>query len=63
MISDNPNVNLGIVEKSLYTRCIALKDDYQKRRMDMLEYTPVKLKYLETLLKIFVNPARQNQFI
>ena len=27
MISDNPNVSLGIVECSLYTRRIALKDD------------------------------------
>ena len=27
MISDNPNVNLGIVDCSLYTRRIALKDD------------------------------------
>ena len=30
-ISDNPNVILGIVDCSLYTRCIALKDDYHKR--------------------------------
>ena len=28
MISDNPNVSLGIVDCSLYTRRIALKDDY-----------------------------------
>ena len=32
MISDNPNVSLGIVDCSLYTRCIALKDDYHKKR-------------------------------
>ena len=36
MISDNPNVSLGIVDCSLYTRRIALKDDYNKKRMDML---------------------------
>ena len=36
MISDNPNVSLGIVDCSLYTRRIALKDDYHKKRMDML---------------------------
>ena len=30
-ISDNPNVCLGIVDCSLYTRCIALKDDYHKK--------------------------------
>ena len=36
MISDNPNVSLGYVDCSLYTRRIALKDDYHKKRMDML---------------------------
>ena len=63
MISDNPNVRLGIVNCSLYTRHIALKDDYHKKRMDMLAYTPVEFNYLETLAKTFVFPARQNQFI
>ena len=36
MISDNPNVSLGIVDCSLYTLRIALKDDDHKKRMDML---------------------------
>ena len=63
MISDNPNVSLGIVDCSLYTRRIALKDDYHKKRMDMLAYTPREFNYLETLAKIFMIPARQNQFI
>ena len=63
MISDNPNVSLGIVDCSLYTRRIALKDDYHKKRMDMLAYTPVEFNYLETLAKTFISPARQNQFI
>ena len=36
MISDIPNVSLGIVYCSLYTRRIALKDDYHKNRMDVL---------------------------
>ena len=58
-ISDNPNVKLGIVDCSLYARRIALKDDYHKKRIDMLAYAP----YLETLAKIFIIPARQNQFI
>ena len=31
MISDNPNVSLGIVDCSLYTRRLALKDDYHKQ--------------------------------
>ena len=41
MISHNPNFSLGIVDCSLYTRRIALKDDNHKKRMDMLAYTPV----------------------
>ena len=41
MISDNPNFSLGIVDCSIYTRRNALKDHYQKKRMDMLAYTPV----------------------
>ena len=63
MISDNPNVSLGIVDCSLYARRIALKDDYHKERMDMLAYTPVEFNYLETLAKTFIIPAKQNQFI
>ena len=63
MISDNPNVSLGIAGCSLYTRRIALKDEYHKKRMDMLAYTPVEFKYFETLAQIFIIPARQNQFI
>ena len=63
MISDNPNVSLGIVDCSLYTRRIGLKDDYHKKRMDILAYTFVECNYLETLAKTFIIPARQNQFI
>ena len=63
MLSDNPNVSLGVVDCSLYTRRIALKDDYHRERMDMLAYTPVGFKDLETLAKTFIIPARQNQFI
>ena len=59
MISDNPNVSLGIVDFSLYTRRIALKDDYHKKRKDMLAYTPVEFNYSETLAKTFIIPARQ----
>ena len=63
MISDNPNVSLEIVDCSLYTRRIALKDDYHKQRMDRLTYVPVEYNYLETLANTFIIPARQNQFI
>ena len=63
MISDNPNVSLGIVDWSVYTRRVSLKDVYHKKRMDMLTYSPVEYNYLETLAKTFIIPARQNQFI
>ena len=63
MISDNTNVSLGIVDCSLYTRRIALKDDYHKKRMDMLAYAPVEYNFLETSAKTFIIPARQNQAI
>ena len=63
MISDNPNVTLGIVDCSFYTRRFALKDDYHKKRVDMFAYTPVDFKYLQTLAKTFIIPARQKQFI
>ena len=63
MISDNPNVSLGNVGCSLYTRRIALKDDYYKKRIDMLAYAPVEYNYLETLAKTFTIIARQNKII
>ena len=63
MISDSPNISRGVADCSLYTRRIAFKDDYQKKQLDMLSYNPVEFNYLETLAKIFINPARQKQFI
>ena len=63
MISDNPNVSLGTVDCSHYTRRVALKDDYHKKRIDMLAYTPVEFNYLKALAKTFNISARQNQFI
>ena len=63
MTGDNNNVTLGIVECSLYTRRIALKDDYHKKRMDLLAYISVEFNYLEILAKTFIIPARQNQII
>ena len=62
MIGDNPNVSLGIIDYSVYTRRTALEVDYHKKRMDMLAYTPVEFNYLETLAKTFIISARQNQF-
>ena len=63
MISDNRNASLGIVDCSLYTRHIALKNDYQKKRMDMLAHAPVKYNFSQILVKTLILPARQNKFI
>ena len=63
MITDNHNVSFRIVDFSLYTRRITLKDYYHKKRRDMLAYTSVEFNFLETLAKTFIIPARQNQFI
>ena len=63
MISDKPNVCLGNVDCSLYTRRFALKDRYHKKRMDMLAYTPLEFNFLEPFAKTFIIPAGQNQFI
>ena len=63
VVSENPNVILRYVDCSLYTRHIALKDEYHKKRLDMLAYVPVKFNYLETLAKKFVIPTRKNQLI
>ena len=35
MVSDKPNVTVGIVDCSLYTRRFALKDDSHEGRMGM----------------------------
>ena len=63
MSSDNPNVSLTIVDCSVYTRRIALKNDYHKKKMHILAYIPVECKILETLAKTFIIPARQNQLV
>ena len=48
MISDKPNVSLGVVYCSLYTRGIFLRNDYHKKRF---------------LAKTFIISAWQNQFV
>ena len=42
MMSENPNVNLGIVDCSLYTRRVMLKENCHKKRMSQLAYAPVE---------------------
>ena len=63
MISENPNVSLGIVDCSLYTRRVMLKENNHKKRMSQLAYAPVDYNYMETSAKSYIIPARQNQFI
>ena len=63
MVSDKPTVSLGIVGCSFYTRPIALKDPYHRKRMGILAYTSEKFNYRDTLAKTFIKLARQNQFI
>ena len=62
MIRENPNVSLGIVDCSLYTPRVILKEDYHRKRMSQLAYAPVEYSYMETLAKTYIIPARQNQF-
>ena len=63
MISENPNISLGIVDCSLYTRRVMLKEDYDNKRISHVAYAPVEYNCMETLAKAFINPARQNEFI
>ena len=51
IVGNNPDFSLGIVDRSFYTRRIALKDDYHKNRLDMLAYNPVEYTFLATLRK------------
>ena len=61
MISRKLNSSLGIVDCSICTRSVALKDEYHKKRMDMLSYTPLVLNYLETLAKTFLIQSVQTK--
>ena len=63
MISENPKVSLGIVDCSLYTRGVMLKEDSHNKRTTQPAYAPVEYNYMETMAMTFIIPARQNQFI
>ena len=63
MIRNTPNFSPGSVHCTLYNHCIALKDDYHKKRIDMHAYTPVDFDCLEKLAEVFIIPGRQSQFI
>ena len=57
MMGEDPNVSLGIVDCSLYTRRVRLKEDYQKTRMSQQAYAPVEYSYMETLARTYIIPA------
>ena len=59
VITDNSNVSFGIVDCSIPT----LKDFYHQKRKDVLAYTPVEFDCLENVVKIFIIPTTQIQFI
>ena len=40
-----------------------LKEDYHIKKKSQLAYAPVEYNYMESLVKKFINPARENQFI
>ena len=63
MKSENPNVSMGTVDCSLYTRRVMLKEDYHKKRMSRIAYAPLEYNYMETLAKTYITPARQNHII
>ena len=63
IITVSPNVNLGIVDCSLYTRCIALEKDNHEKIMDTVAHFLVDFNHIETLTKTFIISARQNQFV
>ena len=62
-IADNSNVSLGFVDCSLYTRCIAHKNQYHKKRKNMLACTRLEYNYFKMLATTFIIPAIQNQFV
>ena len=62
MTIDNPNASLGTVDCSIYTRSIALKDEYHEKWMEILAYTAVEFNNLHTPAKSFIIPAGQTQF-
>ena len=54
MLPGNPYNIPGVVDYSLYTRCIALEKEHHKIGKAMLAYIPVEHNYLETLAKMLI---------
>ena len=47
--SDNPNICLGNVDCSFYIHRIALKENFRKKEIEIIAYTPDEFSYLTTL--------------
>ena len=62
-ISYNLSNILGIVDCSLHTRSVDVKDDYHESRMVILACISAEDNHLEILAEMFLVPVRQNQFI
>ena len=54
IISDNPNVNLGML--ILHLTLVVWLSKYHKERMDMFAYTPVEFNYSETPARTIMIP-------
>ena len=59
MIRDNPNNSLGIVECSLYTQRVTLKEDYHRKRWHVRAFISLEYDYLGNLAISFIIPARK----
>ena len=57
MISDKPNVCLGILDYTFCSRPKAPKDGYHKKRMDMRAYTSADYNYSNSWAKTFIIAA------
>ena len=64
MVSGRPNVSLGIVDCSLYTQRVLLKEDYHKERMFQIAYAPIVYNYKEILTKTYITePIYSGKYI
>ena len=63
MLSDNPNFSLKIVDCSLFTRRILVAEPTHQNLQGNLEKEPAQYNYMETIVRTFIIPSRQNQFI
>ena len=63
LLSDNPKLNLKIVNFSLFTRRNLVADSNHQYLQWNVEREPAQYNYMETIARTFIIPSRQNQFI